>query len=161
MSEEFIKSLVEKRHKMLTGPANVEIEEIDFPDSDKDSSDDENIPQDIKPAPLERETAPMTKKEQLSPDIAPLEREILEMCKLYKNDAIAILIRYDYKPRLSAVDIADIKKNIKALNDLFEDNLSSISRDLPTGVNFSDNIYDAVDRTEAEVNAMVKKFISS
>ena len=161
MSEEFIKSLVEKRHKMLTGPANIKIEEIDFPDSDKDSDDEDDVMQNITPAPLERVPAPMTKKEPPPFDITPLETEILEMCKLYKNDAIAILMRYNYKPRLTAADIAGIRKNIKTLNELFEDNLGSISRDLPQGVNFSDNIFNSIDATADNVASTVERFIMS
>ena len=160
MSEEFIKSLVEKRHKMLTGPANVKIEEIDFPDSDKDSDSDEDM-QGVKPAPLERTPATMTKKEPPSFDIAPLENEILEMCKLYKNDAVTILMKYNYKPRLSNADIADIRKNIGDLNEIFEDNLGSISHDLPQGVNFSDRIYDNIDATADNVARIVNQFIMS
>jgi hypothetical protein len=157
MSEEFIKSLVEKRNKMLTRPANVQIEEIDFPDSDKDSSSEE----DIKPVPLERAYAPMTKKQPARFDITPLETEILDMCKMYKNETTAILLMYNFKPRLTSVDIADIKKNIKVLNELFEDNLGCISQDLPQGVNFSDAVYDTIDATADNVDATVERFIYS
>ena len=160
MSEEFIKSLVEKRHKMLTGPTNVKIEEIDFPDSDKDSDSEEDI-QNVKPVPLERTPAAMTKKEPPRFDIAPLENEIMGMCKLYKDDAVAILMRYNYKPRLSNADITDIRKNMNDLNELFEDNLGSISQELPQGVNFSDRIYDSIDATANSVAGIVNRFIMS
>jgi chromosome segregation ATPase len=138
------------------------IEDIQNPAQELDELESDNELESEEESEEEEEPVKKTKKtkKEKTLTLTHFKKEIKDMTLEFEESIHEMLLEFNEKEKLTDTDISDITNFYNETREIMEDNLKSIYREMPDGIDFTPTFYNSIERVLDKQEDKVNKFVS-